>query len=344
MTAEKNVYIVLGMARSGTSAIARALKALGVELGNKLIPADAAWNAKGFFEDNDIVYKVNRRVLDVLDQSSVGAKLIDEAGYQKSELVFLNKMATNLLKERIADTQHWGFKDPRTAKILPFWQRIFSELKVNEHYVLALRNPLASAYSYQKVSGTDLEVGLMLWVMHMIPAIEGTQGKKRIMVSYDEVMKNPKAQLERMKHGLTLSDLAAQGEVDKYANEFLDKKLRHYEYNDAEFKSHAAVKVVPICIKMYDLFMKVAKDEINLESEAFAAEWRALKEEFDAAYATYCYIDLLLNKNKAYERRLRTIKKSLPWKLLFPLRLIDDALRAYRKKSREKRRWAKAYG
>ena len=52
----KHAYIVLGMARSGTSAIARGLKALGIDLGQQLTPANHTWNPKGFFEDKELVY------------------------------------------------------------------------------------------------------------------------------------------------------------------------------------------------------------------------------------------------------------------------------------------------
>ena len=58
---KKNVYIVLGMSRTGTSAIARSLQALGIELGDKLIAADAR-NPKGFYEDADVLYKINRGI------------------------------------------------------------------------------------------------------------------------------------------------------------------------------------------------------------------------------------------------------------------------------------------
>lgn len=45
----KRIVVVLGMHRSGTSAVARGLKALGVELGEHLMPPAANNNEKGFF-------------------------------------------------------------------------------------------------------------------------------------------------------------------------------------------------------------------------------------------------------------------------------------------------------
>jgi len=53
---EKNIYVILGFSRCGTSVIARSLKTLSIDLGNKLIPPRNKWNPTGFFEDKEIVH------------------------------------------------------------------------------------------------------------------------------------------------------------------------------------------------------------------------------------------------------------------------------------------------
>src|ERR1700760_2987954 len=54
MTAQPHrLIVVLGMHRSGTSAIARGLKALGVSLGDRLLPPDVGINDSGYWEDVD---------------------------------------------------------------------------------------------------------------------------------------------------------------------------------------------------------------------------------------------------------------------------------------------------
>ena len=52
---ETDLIVVLGMHRSGTSAITRGIRVLGADFGDNLQPAVAGINEKGFFEDNDIV-------------------------------------------------------------------------------------------------------------------------------------------------------------------------------------------------------------------------------------------------------------------------------------------------
>ena len=51
---KKKIIVVIGMHRSGTSALTRALEVLNVHLGDNLMKPIADVNDKGFFEDLDI--------------------------------------------------------------------------------------------------------------------------------------------------------------------------------------------------------------------------------------------------------------------------------------------------
>lgn len=334
----KNVFVVIGMARSGTSAIARGLQAIGIELGDKLTPGSKKWNPKGFFEDSDIVYKINRGLLHKLDHEWTGISLLSKENFDYEGVHEFKNLAISLLKERMKNTDYWGFKDPRTAKLLPFWQMVFAQLNLNERYVIALRNPLSSAYSYQRVAHVDIETGLLLWLMHLIPAIDETQGKKRVVINYDAILSDSHHQLLRLKHQLNIPDLVDASEINQYAKQFLDRKLQHFDYDERTLRSHPAMPIAPLCYTVYELLKCVAKDEMDLESSSFSNAWQEVKTEFEKIYPVYTYIDSLLKKNKKMERELRSIRRSLPWKLFYPLRIIDDALRAMRRKAREKRR------
>src|SRR5882724_9597278 len=50
----QRLIVVLGMHRSGTSAMTRALQAMGVELGSRLMPPVEGENDKGFWEDLEL--------------------------------------------------------------------------------------------------------------------------------------------------------------------------------------------------------------------------------------------------------------------------------------------------
>lgn len=340
----KNIYVVLGVARSGTSALVRGLKSLGIELGEKMNPGSEKWNAKGFWEDIDIVYKINGQAFSALEFAPYGIQTLSPQEQSSEKLHDVKLAAIDLLDQRFASTNYWGFKDPSTVKLLAFWQTIFNEKQIHEHYIIALRNPLATAQSYHDVTGSDIEIGLLLWLSHILPAIEGTIGKNRIIVSYDLLLQNSDLQLDRIQSQFDIPNLTDSKERLIYTREFLDKKLHRHEYTDQDLQSHPAMGIAPLCVRAYHLLMKIAKDEISFQHAEFQKEWFGIKREFETIYPIYCYIDSLLKENNGLRKKLREIDKSVLWKALYPLRNIGQALRRRRQKSREGKRLAKAYG
>lgn len=332
-----HIFVVLGVPRGGTSVISRGLKTLNIALGDKLTPANREWNPKGFWEDNEIVYKVNARVLSVLGGSWDSVTWFDCKAMTDERLRPLKKMAANLLQQRFSDAQYWGFKDPNTVKILPFWQEIFDQLRIKEHYVIALRNPLSSAQSYHKLTGRDIEHGLLIWLMHMLAAIKNTHGKKRILVSYDLLINNPHSQLNRIKKELSIPMQLNKSELDSFANQFIDNRLQHYQANENDLASHPAMLVSPMCLKIYNLLLQAANDEITLNSDAFASSWLAIENDFEKMSPIYSYINTLILRNYLANKSMQSLHKSRLWKIIYPLRKIDDALRARRKRLKEKK-------
>src|SRR6267154_212556 len=134
-SAAKRLIIVLGMHRSGTSAVTRALRIMGVNLGERLMPGLATTNDKGFFEDIDL-NNLNERML-----RAVGSEWHFAAPLTFNEIEQLQDSdfcieAIDLLKDKSANTSIFGFKDPRIAKLLPFWQHVFSHCRFRVSYLL----------------------------------------------------------------------------------------------------------------------------------------------------------------------------------------------------------------
>jgi hypothetical protein len=345
---KQNVYVVLGAGRSGTSAIARGLKTLGIDLGDKLMQANRN-NPKGYWEDLDIMYTINRGFADVTDHQWLTSDNWPALQASKNKLIAdYQEAATAILKQRFSSTQDWGFKDPRTSMMLPFWKQIFKAADIEDKYVIAVRNPLASATSNQAFnesdSDNDLERRLIFWLTHVITSLDEVFGKQCVIVSYENMLEDPRKQLTRMHQGLSVSMPLNQAELDIYANEFIDKKLRHYAFSIDEVKDHPAMQVVPLCFQVYKVLMRLANDELSLEDELFKTEWKKIKDAYHLLSPLYHYIETLVQRNKAQQRQLRTIKKSLPWKMIYPFRLVDNILRMQRKQSNMRKKAMRLHG
>lgn len=253
----RRIIVVLGMHRSGTSALTRGLQALGVDLGTNLMPPADENNNTGFWEDMDL-YRFNEKLL-----AKGGSSWYRLSPFAANELwrgshATERYEAAELLQNKFADNNIFGFKDPRTALILPFWQCVFEDLELEESYLLALRNPLEVAESLRKRNNFSHPYGLTLWAKHNWAAALHTEGKKRLCVSYSNLLRDPAGQLSRIAETFDLAlPTPSSKPFVEFAGQFLSDDLRHNRISDKEIKRAANVpEVIP---PFYDALLKWAE-------------------------------------------------------------------------------------
>ena len=222
----RRLIVVLGMHRSGTSAVTRGLEVLGVDLGNRLLPPVVGDNDKGYWEDQDIL-ALNEEIL-----AHFGKRWDSLLPISARELVdglpdFFRQRALTILRQRFENQAVFGIKDPRLCLLLPFWQKIFAELKLDVGYIIAVRHPFSVARSIA-CSGLrgDIppEKSHYLWLNHLVHGMEQTAGCRRVVIDYDRLLADPEKQLLRMSDGLSLP---IQRPLQEYTQGFLDNRLRH---------------------------------------------------------------------------------------------------------------------
>ena len=268
------LIVVLGMHRSGTSAVARGLEVLGVKLGDNLYPA-AIDNPKGFWEDNDFL-AINEELLEYLGSSVDRLGLIDWQMPSTSRIKSLELKAEKLVSEKCKKNALWGFKDPRTARLLPFWQTIFVRVGCDVRYVIATRNPMSIVESLYKRSGFEAGITFYLWLEHLIPAISGTMNAKRVIVDYDQLLENPELQLSRVAKalGATAPEPVA---LVAFEREFLEVGLRHTHFTMHDLERYPAVP--PQVVTAYDWLVRLANDSVLLDGAEIKRAFEALSQE-----------------------------------------------------------------
>lgn len=242
---KKRIVVILGMHRSGTSAMARGLKALNVELGDNLLPPVANNNERGFWEDRDI-YRLNERLLAKAGNGWDRLAAIDSGVLIRDEFAAERREAAQLLDQKLAASPVFGFKDPRTSVLLPFWKCVFEDLELDESYLIAVRNPFEVAESLSKRDRFDADFGITLWLKYSWAAIIHSTGKRRLAVGYPRLIDDPALQLARLSAAFNLPLPArASPEYLEYAAEFLSPDLRHNRVSDKEvFRSQSIPGVV----------------------------------------------------------------------------------------------------
>lgn len=288
---KKSLIVVLGMHRSGTSAITRALELLGVGLGVNLHPAGFD-NPTGFWEDRECL-EINEELL--LQCGSA----YDRLGLAQD--IFRNNPLTDSLKQKAKqlvtrkleeNNGMWGFKDPRTCRLLPFWREVFDSIGCEANYIIALRNPLSVTSSLMARNNIPFEKGYFLWLQHIVPAILDSEGFSRVVVDYDLLMDAPLEQVSRISAALNLPMVEASSPIVRaFVDGFLDKSLRHTKYtlDDLEMDGRAPFDVV----SAYRILLSAAHDETSLASPDFRIRFNELNNRLEAYAPAFSYANAL---------------------------------------------------
>ncbi|MCW5726859.1 hypothetical protein [Parvibaculum sp.] len=226
MSPERRCVLVLGMHRSGTSALARVLSILGVGLPENLVEA-AASNPAGFWEPETIV-RLNQAILGAAGSSWDDWQAFDPDWYSSPAASEFRMRALEALNAEFGNAPLFVLKDPRICRLAPFWLDVFGRAGVKPLIVLPLRNPLEVAASLEKRDNLAPEFGCLVWLRHVLEAEAASRGLPRFHCSYDELLTGWPQLVARAADVLKLScpepDESARPEIDA----FLNGELRHH--------------------------------------------------------------------------------------------------------------------
>jgi len=296
---DRRLIVVVGMHRSGTSAITRGLLALGVDLGDNLMPAAPGVNEKGFYEDMEI-NRLNIELLNAFGSDWDALSILPEALFHRENLAPFKLRAVELLRTKMG-RQPFAFKDPRIGRLLPFWRSVFRRLDVEPIYIVAIRHPMSVALSLQMRDGFDTEKSHYLWLEHILPAILETSDAARVIVDFDLLMADPNAQLQRLAQRLSLPFDPHANAIEEYINEFLDNNLRHtaFEFEDLRIDPSVPVDV----IKAFEILLRVGRDEIDVDAPEVEDTLRRLSVRMQELSPALNYITR--SDRSAHERARR---------------------------------------
>lgn len=222
---QRTAYLVLGMHRSGTSAVTQVLALAGASLPQNVMSGDEH-NAKGYFEPWKIAMVNDGR----LREGGTAWDDIFAFPYRplatKPERQWLNR-AEALFEEEYGEARYPLLKDPRITVLMPFWRTVLTELDVAARCVIPVRHPLAVAGSLARRNGFAPEKSVLIWTAYMLAAEAYTRDLPRAFVSYDGLLSDWRAEVARVEtaHGAPLPKMtdAAARAIDR----FLTPELRH---------------------------------------------------------------------------------------------------------------------
>ena len=236
MIGEMRSLVILGMHRSGTSALAGLVRLLGVNLGEDLLPAMPEVNEKGFFEHQEIL-DIHEGLLKSLGSSWYDPLPLDDNWWQRPDVLTQRRRLVTVLRRDFANSRLWGVKDPRLCRLFPLWKSILAEVRCEPLCVIVTRNPHEVADSLAKRDGFSLALGYLLWLDHMLSAERFTRGLPRAFVNYGSLLADWRSVISEVTGKLDLEWPLSFQQVENEVDEFLSDRLRHQLSTDKRLES-----------------------------------------------------------------------------------------------------------
>jgi predicted O-methyltransferase YrrM len=221
---------VLGMHRSGTSAVTRLVNLLGVPtcIDDDLLPVKPD-NPRGHWESESLTL-LNERLLDALGSDWTCPPRLDPGWQDDPALSDLRDEAAELFAA-VCPSEQWVWKDPRNMILLPFWLRV---LDVSPVAVLVHRNPLEIAASLATRDGLGRIHSLALWERHLRSAVGAVAGMPAHVSRYRDLLDDPVAWSRDAAALLRDAGVSAGDVPEDEALAFVDRGLRHTESSDED--------------------------------------------------------------------------------------------------------------
>ncbi len=226
----RKCLIVLGMHRSGTSAVSGVLQIAGLDPGKNLLKATED-NSKGFFE-NALITHLNDEILASLYTSWSDTLRIPGNWHKEERFNEFADKFVEIINDEFLGERTMTIKDPRLSVLLPFYLKIFERLAIEPVFLLCNRNPVEIAASLDKRNHLAKERSLLLWMDYSLKAELYSRGFPRIMVSYPGFLADPVSSVESINTLLHLG-IDLSGEVKDSISSFIDPAMKHHNQTDA---------------------------------------------------------------------------------------------------------------
>lgn len=281
---------MLGMHRSGTSALARVLNLLDFHLGDSLLGAREG-NASGHWEPIPVI-EINERVLAALGRTWSDLRQMQTDWLQNAEVRALLPEASLLLAHDYMPRDRWSIKDPRISRLLPFWLQAMSQESARCSAVISVRHPWEVAASLNRRDGIPLSQGLLLWWQHTSEALTNSRGLSRVIVSYSRLMRDWVGEVKRVFSAIgialpTGADMPAAEEIAR----FLDQGARHEIHDSSKHRVPAVLQ------EFYDALCEAGDEEAIRELEE-----RAKGINFGSECHELALTDLYVHRERLHHR------------------------------------------
>lgn len=274
-SAPSRVVVVLGMHRSGTSALAGTLSQIGLSPGSEaeLMPATVDANPKGYFEHVSVV-RAHDRLLGAFGMEWSDPRPLPDGWLRHPSTLDVKVELKALLSILLARHGTVVVKDPRLCRFVPMWRELLSEMGVPVYFAFIVRHPAEVAASLRRRDDISEYLSGLLSLAYQLEAEAATRGACRLFLTYEDLIQDWRGQLNRCREEfgsdvipLLFSDAAVEG--------FLDAQLRNHS-------SASVYRLDPDVVAAYGCFVSAVREPDDLP-----AALDNIRSRFEAARRAY---------------------------------------------------------
>ncbi len=268
--------LVLGMHRSGTSAMARVTSLLGAEL-PKVVMGPSRGNERGHWEPERLV-ACHDRLLETLGSRWNDWQSLDKADLPADKLADFKGELSGLIDADYPESSFFVLKEPRLCRLVPFYAQLLREKGIEPRYLLAVRNPLAVIHSLSDRDGIWPGRVALLWLRHALDAEYATRNASRAIVSFEHLLLDWRPAMQRAGARLSLRWPRPLDDAAADITAFLTGEMQHFAPSRREL---AARDDVPLWVRQ--AYRALLDLEVNPDDDVAILTLDAIRSAFDAA-------------------------------------------------------------
>ena len=225
-SSRQTCLLVLGMHRSGTSALTKVLSIAGAKLPQSLLGVNRG-NETGHWEPL-CLYEYHDALLAELDSSWYDWQALDMSRLPVARRNEIKQEILEIIAADYGDAPLFVLKEPRICRFAPFFIDLLNEAGMVCRPVLIVRNPLEVCESLEQRDNMSRADAALLWLRHVLDAEKATRGSKRTILTFHHLLENWKADFAGLAKQLDLADLHTIKEITPQVEEFLSPDRRHH--------------------------------------------------------------------------------------------------------------------
>jgi hypothetical protein len=184
----RKCMLVLGMHRSGTSALARIVNLLGASLPKNVAGASGS-NERGHWEPLRLV-ELHDELLAELNSRWDDWRSVDLTMLSAERFSHYQAEIVRIITEEFPSLELFVVKDPRICRLMPLWRNALAELRTEVRCVIPFRHPTEVARSLGLRTGLPHIWGYLLWLRHILEAERQTRDLRRSFVNYQDIIEH----------------------------------------------------------------------------------------------------------------------------------------------------------